>query len=332
MTKHDTQSFIKLIGENDEIYSRLKLIEKAIRYHINADATQPKKLREAAYHLIRAGGKRFRSLLVLLSCEAVGGKTEGVLPLCVATEFLQTASLIHDDIIDHDDIRRGVQSVHNKFGADLAILATDFLIFKAYSIISDYGNPELVKVISEAGEAITSGEAAELFMFPKDSTIQNRNEYLAMAQEKTGAFIKGAAHAGALIGNGDGDQIKALVTYGRFIGLAFQIRDDILDITEIHQLSKMAVNSDLKLKRANLPLILALEGSTENQVQRYIQALENHDYSYIHDLLVETDAIAKAMAIANSYIIQAQAALEGIELKHRSTLDHLAEMVLTRII
>jgi geranylgeranyl diphosphate synthase type I len=328
----DIQRLTEFIDESTDIDSRLKLIEKMIHAVIDADTTQPDELLQAAYHLIRAGGKRFRSLLVLLSCEAVGGKADEVLPLCVATEFLQTASLIHDDIIDRDEIRRGVQTVHEKFGLELAILATDYLIFKAYSIIGKYENPELVTIISGAGEAITSGETAELFMHPTDLTIFNRDEYLKMVQKKTGAFIEGATHAGALIGNGKKDQIKALVTFGRFIGLAFQIRDDILDIAEIHRSSEKVANSDLNLKRANLPLILALEALTEGEVERCIQALETHDYSYIHKLLVRTDAVAKAMAIASSSIKQALAALEGIALKHRSCFGHVAEIVLSRTI
>jgi geranylgeranyl diphosphate synthase type I len=324
------QSLLANFSEIKAIESRLTLINQAIQDSIMTDTAQLETLHEAAYHLIRAGGKRFRSLVVLLSCEAVGGNPDEALPLCIATEFLQTASLIHDDIIDHDDVRRGVQTVHKKYGLDLAILAADYLIFKAYSLIGKYGNTQLVRIISEAGEEITIGEAAELYMNPVDSTIYNRDQYLAMAQRKTGAFIRGAAHAGTLIGHARNEQTQALTTYGKMIGIAFQIRDDILDITEIHPPSKQTENKDLKLKRANLPLILALEESTEDQRQRCIQAFEEREYSFFHELLVKTDAITKAMSIAADYIKQAKVTLEGIDLKHQDILNQLAELVILR--
>ena len=325
----DSQRVFEAIIMNKIIQSRLALIEQAILEIINSDNSKPEQLREAAYHLVRAGGKRIRSLIVLLACEAVGGNIQDAIELSVAAEFFQTASLIHDDIIDKDECRRGVASAHIQFGLDLAILASDYLIFKALSIISGYGNAELLSVISEAGLAITDGEAVELLIFPENLIHYTQEDYIAMARGKTGAFIEGAARSGAIIGKANDDQLQALSRFGELIGLAFQIRDDILDITEFHQ-TKDIMNSDLHLKRANLPLILALSQYSDHDKSQYLQAIEDKDYNLIHKWLEETKALDKAQSIARSFVEQAITSLSNVKLENRALLEQLAEFVLIR--
>jgi geranylgeranyl pyrophosphate synthase len=316
---------------NPDIQTRLARIEQAILNYIEEDQMEPAQLREVAYHLVKAGGKRLRSLIVLLACEAVGGNFEDALPLVIAAEFLQTASLIHDDIIDQDVQRRGVPTVHTKYGLEYAILASDYLIFKAYSIISGYGDPKLLRIISEAGVSITRGETTELFMKPEVSSTFNREQYLSMAQEKTGAFIEGAAKSGALIGEATKVQLHALTQYGRNIGLAFQIRDDILDITELHQPQQL-MNSDLHLRRANLTLILAFETCSEHEQKQCLQALEQNNYNAIQAILEKTNALNRAQMIAQSYVEKAKAALKEVNLLHHDILEQLANLVLIRTI
>jgi geranylgeranyl diphosphate synthase type I len=314
---------------NQIIQSRLALIEQAILEFVNSDNSKPEQLREAAYHLVRAGGKRIRSLIVLLTCEAVGGNVDDAIQLSVAAEFFQTASLIHDDIIDKDEVRRGVTTVHTQFGLDLAILASDYLIFKALTIISGYGDAELLSIISESGLAITDGEAVELLVFPENLTQNTQEDYLAMAGGKTGAFLEGAARSGAIIGKANDDQLHALSRYGELIGLAFQIRDDILDITQFHQ-TKDIKNSDLHLKRANLPLILAFAQCSDHDKSHYLQAIEDKDYNTLQTLLEETKALEKAQSIARSFVEQAITSLTSVKLENRDLLEQLAEFVLIR--
>lgn len=327
----ESQRLFEAIIMNPLIESRLALIKRAIFDFIEQDQTSPEELREAAYHLVNAGGKRLRSLVILLACEAVGGNVEDALPISIAAEFLQTASLIHDDIIDQDVQRRGVQTVHTKYGLESAILATDFLIFKAYSLISSYGNPELLRIISDAGVSITRGEVTELLMKPEVSSSFSREQYFIMARDKTGAFIEGAAKVGAIIGSATKDQLRALTQYGRNIGLAFQIRDDILDITELHP-SNQQLNSDLNLRRANLPLILALETCSRQDRKHCLQALEKNDYNAIQALLGKTSALNRAQLLAQSYAEEAIAALKGIELHHQDILEQLADLILIRTV
>ena len=164
--------------------------------YIHSQKGDPEVLYNAAYHLITAGGKRLRALVTLLSCEAVGGSIKKVLPITVAAELLQTASLIHDDIIDEDELRRGVPTVHKKYGHDIAILAGDFLIAQAFKIIGEHGTPELVANIGAGGVRMCEGEVFDLFITPEHEARFTTDEYLKMIERKTAVFLEEAARTG----------------------------------------------------------------------------------------------------------------------------------------
>jgi geranylgeranyl diphosphate synthase type I len=316
------------LWKSAEIQSRLAEIDETIQEYLANDHGKPSVLYEAAHHLIKAGGKRVRSLIAILSCEAVGGTIEAALPLALAAELLQTASLIHDDIIDDEEIRRGVDAVHRKYGEHIAILAGDLLIAQAIQILGELGNTEIIKNIGIGGIRLCEGEAADLLMDPAIAKSFTKAEYFETIDGKTVAFMESAAKAGVIVGSGTKEQYDALVNYARYVGYAFQLKDDILDIEPA--LSSEIIPSDLILKRGNYVLIYALDESSEDDQKRCITALNMDDIKPALQLIEKTNAISSAEELTRAYVERAKNALEGHGLKGTEILKQIADFCLLR--
>ncbi len=326
LSKQDSMFFL----DSEEIQSRIVLINQTVMNYLQTAKGEPKILYEAAHHLILAGGKRLRSLVTLLCCEAVGGSVEKVLPITVAAELLQTASLIHDDIIDKDELRRGVATVHKKYGNDIAILAGDFLISQAFRIIGEHGSPDLVANIGSGGVRMCEGEAYDLFITPERKETYTTEEYMKMIERKTAVFLEEAARNGAIVGEATEEEHTALALYGSKIGIAFQLKDDILDIRATQHHLKKTTLSDLRLKRGNYPLIYALEQCSTEQEESCLDALDKNQWNEIIKLIHQYKAIEYTTQLAQSYAEQAKNALQGYKFKNKSLLERLANFTVQR--
>ncbi|MFW9933118.1 MAG: polyprenyl synthetase family protein, partial [Candidatus Thorarchaeota archaeon] len=172
-------TFLNDLLQDEKVKRRLERINQEIESYLGTDG-EPKILYDTAKHLLKAGGKRLRSLLVVLCCEAVEGDIEKALPYAVATEFAQTASLIHDDVIDEDALRRGVESAHEKFGHKMAILAGDLLVAQAVKMIGKYATADLMVQIAEGGIRMCEGEAADMLMQADNPEVMTKDNYLDM--------------------------------------------------------------------------------------------------------------------------------------------------------
>lgn len=324
------KSSVSLSKQSQEFQKRILLIDQTIQQYLSTDGGEPAILYEAAHHLIKAGGKRLRSLITLLCCEAVGGDIARVLPITVAAELLQTASLIHDDIIDCDEIRRGVRTVHEKFGRDIALLAGDLLIAQAFRIIGEEGTPEMIAAMGTGGVRMAEGEAADLFMSPDHDDTFTKEHYLYMIERKTAAFMEEAAKIGAITGNATEAQKRALVEYGGCLGFAFQLRDDILDVEASQQVANKSTLSDLRLKRGNYPLVHALEVCTNKERHKCLAALTKGDYEVVLQIIEKYDAIQFTYKLAQSYVTQAKQALQDFGFQTQALLEQVADFTLVR--
>lgn len=324
-----TSSFTSSLQSQD-LQKRMILINQEIQRYLQEEKGEPLILYAAAHHLIIAGGKRLRSLLTLLCCEAVNGDVEKVLPITVATELLQTASLIHDDIIDDDEMRRGVQTVHQKFGKDIAVLAGDLLIAQAFRIIGLHGTQELIVHMGTGGIQMCEGEAADLSMSADKTTSFNKQEYIDMIKRKTVAFMKYAARTGAIMGGATEDQQHALIRYAEMLGFAFQLRDDILDVKATQLTAQKSIHSDLRLQRGNYPVIHALEVCSKQDRHRCLQAFAGGNLKVVIKVLDETEAIQHTYETAQRYIEEAKRALKGHGFRSQKMLEQLANFVLGR--
>ncbi|MFW9934840.1 MAG: polyprenyl synthetase family protein [Candidatus Thorarchaeota archaeon] len=326
--KNSTISYNLL--ENKQLVERIKRIHHSIKHYLDSNRGTPSVLYEAAYHLIRGGGKRLRSLLTLLACEAVNGDSEKALKVALAAELVQTASLISDDLIDDDDYRRGVETVHRKFGNDIAILACNLLIGQAIRITAEVGMPELLVQMAIGGIRMCEGEAQDIHMNLENPNKFNEDAYFEMVANKTVAFMRQATLVGALIGGASDSQIHALTSYAEALGYTFQLRDDILDINAAPEQAPKTTYSDLRMKRGNIVVIHALAVSEENKRALCLRAMDAGDFAPILQLIEETNSSEYTLNLAKTFNKQAKKALQGQGLALETLLINLADYALFR--
>ncbi|MFW9925255.1 MAG: polyprenyl synthetase family protein [Candidatus Thorarchaeota archaeon] len=329
--EEESQSVSDIL-DSKELSYRIKLINEAIRKQLLDDDGEPPVLYETTRHLILAGGKRIRSLLLILCSEAVGGEFEETLPYAVATEFIQTASLIHDDIIDEDALRRGVKTTHEKYGRKMAIIAGDLLVAKAIKMIGEKSTPDLLTYVATGAISMCEGEAADLLMSTNGRReVYTKKHYLDIVRMKTVAFMTSAAKVGATIGNASPAQLEALISYAENLGFAFQIRDDILDVIASQNGTGKSVLSDLKGSRCNFLLAHALEESPPEKRDRCLKLLDNGELYYALQLIDETSAVKYATLTTQQFIDCAKDVIRNQGFQNEENLLLLADFVMQRL-
>lgn len=271
----------------------LKKYSESIDKEIGATLStiDPSTLCEASDHLIKAGGKKLRPALVVLSSEAVGGRSEDALKTAASMELIHTFSLIHDDIMDKDEMRRGKPSVHMIWGEPMAILAGDTLFSKAFETVleTDTKNVdpkrvvEALKTVVDSCIKICEGQALDISFEGKLDVKEE--EYMTMIYKKTAALIAAATKAGAIIGGGTDEQIEALSEYGRLIGLAFQIQDDYLDVVSDEEDLGKPVGSDIVEGKMTLMVVHALANASSEDKERLISILNANDESLVDNAI-----------------------------------------------
>ncbi len=230
---------------------------------------RPEQLREAMRYSLLAGGKRLRPILCLAACEFVGGNSDLALPTAVALEMIHTMSLIHDDLpaMDDDDLRRGRPTNHKVYGDAVAILAGDALLTRAFEMVSlrSPGVPpeSLLKVVGElsllaGAPGLVGGQVVDLECEGKEVDLETL-EFIHL--HKTGALLKACVTTGALIGGASAEALNALSIYSKGIGLAFQIIDDVLDVTASSDVLGKTAGKDLLADKTTYPKLLGLEES-----------------------------------------------------------------------
>ena len=246
-------------------------VNDELKGYLHRPGDYSRQVLKAMEYSLLAGGKRIRPLLCLLACRAVGGRVSTALPAACALEYIHTYSLIHDDLpaLDDDDYRRGHLTCHKKFGEATAILAGDALLTEAFSLLS---RKEVLKripaearlqVIQEIAKAagiqgMVAGQEADLAAEKKKVSL-NRLQYIH--QHKTGALITAASVSGGLLGGGTPKEIRALRTFGEKIGLAFQIKDDLLNVEGQAEIMGKKTGTDDKRAKATYPALMGVDRS-----------------------------------------------------------------------
>ncbi|MHA1771543.1 MAG: polyprenyl synthetase family protein [Candidatus Thorarchaeota archaeon] len=324
------QVFLKELERDPEIAGRMYLINDAINRFIDDLRGEPKILYDAASYLLRAGGKRLRSLITILSCEAVGGDPLDVMPFAIAVELVQTASLIHDDIIDDDTLRRGVETTHKKFGSQLAVLAGDLLVAQAIHLIGKMGHPELMRLAGHGGILLCEGEVSDMLMGKTDPTHLTIADYLKMIERKTAALMRVAAGVGVLVGGGNDDEKTALMDYAEAIGMAFQIRDDVLNLTAPQDITGKSMLTDLKWERSNFVLVHCLETAPEDLRVQCVKALQDINIEEVLRIIEVNGSIEFANEKAQEYAERAKDAIRRHRFSIEPLFEKIADFVVTR--
>jgi len=232
-------------------------------------------------YVLSAGGKRIRPVLTLLACETVGGTARQALNAAVAIEMLHNFTLVHDDIMDRATLRRGSQTVHVRWNENVAILAGDQLVALAYQTLLMGAPPEVhgavVESFTSAFREVCEGQALdEELKLRRDATI---GDYLRMIDKKTAAMIAAAARLGGIVGGGSAREIEALYRFGKYLGRAFQIQDDLLDVVADRRSFGKAIGGDLQEGKKTYLLLKALERSTGNNRQVLLRVVRRSDGS-----------------------------------------------------
>jgi geranylgeranyl diphosphate synthase type II len=261
-----------------------KAVDECLDRLLPAESEEPRTIHKAMRYSIFAGGKRVRPILVLAAGESVGGKREALLHLGCAIEMIHTYSLIHDDLpaLDNDDLRRGRPTCHKVFGEAMAILAGDSLMTRCYQLLvelPDVPNVDStrVAVIRELAyatgtvEGMIGGQVVDLESEGREITAENL-EYIH--RSKTGALLAACTRCAALAAGASPAQFKALGAYGRKIGLAFQIMDDILDVTASSADLGKTPGKDQKAKKATYPALYGIDASREKAKELTGSAIE----------------------------------------------------------
>ena len=252
------------------------------------EGVDPSELSAELDHVALAGGKRVRPTVTILACEAVGGDPETAVDFAVGIELVHNASLVVDDIIDRSAVRRGTPSAWEAFGYGPAIIASDGLLGEAFALFSR--NEQAMQIVAESMVELGEGEATELVDRP---TVED--EYMELARRKTGALFRAAAELGAVAGGADTFVVEAFGEYAERVGVAFQIRDDVLDATaEAEQLGK-PTGQDIQMDRPSVVQVTDLSPEEANarareQSDKALEALSTADLpdtkaqGYLQDL------------------------------------------------
>jgi len=304
---------------------------------------EPTLLYKAARHIIDAGGKRLRPYLVLKSCKLVGGREEDAVPTAAALELLHTFTLIHDDIIDKDEKRRGLSTVHVKWGVPTAIVAGDFLFAKVYETITKYTDPrhvppkrilQLLRDISEATIAICEGQTLDM-AFESRETV-SEDEYFKMIRAKTAALFEVSARCGGIIGGAKKSQVKNLGRFGYYAGIAFQLIDDVLGLTADEKVLGKPVGSDIREGKRTLIIVHALKHASETQRKKILGTLGDRSASpegiqETINLVSSLGSISYAEEKSREYIKKSKNALTYFpSTKNREDLINLADIIIAR--
>jgi len=309
----------------------------------NLTPRNPKSFYEALRYIPLSGGKRLRPIIAMLACEAVGGVPEKTIPFGISLEYLHNSTLVHDDIIDGDNLRRGLPTTNQKFGLAYAILSGDALIGETYRMLSYMAPPELnavtfkeiIRAIADAAKLFYEGEAMDIeFADRYDVTIE---EYMEMIEKKTSQLYWLAGKGGALIGKGSSKQVESLGQYGILFGLMFQIKDDLLNLFPDQQmLGKQQIGSDIINGKRTLMVIHAFTHASQKDQRTLKRILGNpkatqQDVTRVISLFQTYGSIKYAEQKLEQYLQQIKQVLQVLkDSPSKQILLELGEYSITR--
>jgi len=263
-----------------QIENNAKIVNKYLNSKLKGN---PKKLYDAAGHLIVNGGKRLRPYMVIRSCQILGGKSSTAIIAASAVEMVHNFTLVHDDIMDNDEMRHGVPTVHKKFGMPIAILAGDVLFSKAFQIISESklspnANTHLISRLAKACVDVCEGQLLDIKM-ADEKRIPTEAEYITMIGKKTAALFDVSCAMGAICATNKPKDISNLSNFGRNLGIAFQITDDLIGVMGDPKVTKKPVGNDLREGKKSLPILMAIKLAKGKERKIILKAFGNSKIS-----------------------------------------------------
>lgn len=232
---------------------------------------------ELARHLIDSGGKRLRPMLTLASARMCGYEGNDHVQLAASVEFMHTATLLHDDVVDESDLRRGKKTARILWGNEASVLVGDFLLGQAFKMMVAVGSLEALRILSNAAAVIAEGEVMQLIA--SKNTETNEDEYLAVIIAKTAALFSAAAEVGAVLAQRPKAEQAALLSYGKNLGIAFQLVDDVLDYSGDQKQLGKTVGDDFREGKITLPVVLSYRRGSDENRKFWRRVLQDGDIS-----------------------------------------------------
>ena len=289
----------------------LARVELEIRQQLDSEVDQ---IGEISRYLLLSGGKRIRPILLLLTAKLAGYTGERIFPLSAMVEFMHTATLLHDDVIDHSHLRRGHPTVNSRWGSSLSILVGDFLYAKAMALVVDDGDPQILKEITRVTMRMTEGQVMETLKIG-DIGLTGA-EYRQIIRQKTAALFGACCYIGGVLGGLPAERSEGLRRFGITFGSAFQLVDDALDFTGKEQHLGKPVGSDLREGKVTLPVIIALQHASPAEsatIDRFVRGDDRSPETFqdIVALIQRYNGIEYALREAERFVEQAELELQG---------------------
>jgi octaprenyl-diphosphate synthase len=311
------------------IAADMQAIDRVIRSRLHSDVPL---IRQVAEYIIGGGGKRLRPALVVLSAGAFGYQGARHHELAAVIEFIHTATLLHDDVVDESALRRGQATANSLFGNAASVLVGDFVYSRAFQMMVEGGNMRILEVLADATNVIAEGEVLQL-MNCHNPDIEE-DGYLQVIRCKTAKLFEAATRIGAMLGGASTEAESAMARYGAHLGTAFQLIDDVLDYSGDHTVIGKNVGDDLAEGKPTLPLIHAMRKGTAAQiasVRRAIEAGGLDELPSVLDAIRDTGALDYARERAGAEAGLARAELAGLgNTKQREFLLQLTDYSVTR--
>ncbi len=309
----------------------LKNVEKQFRKDLHSNVPLIRKVTE---YVFSSGGKRIRPVLLLLSARLCEYRGDRHVPLASVIEFIHTATLLHDDVVDNAQLRRGIASANTLWGNEASVLVGDYLFSKSFSIMIADGDLKILQTLANATTMIAEGEVLQLTCSTDLDITEQR--YIDVVKSKTAILLATACQTGAILGKASTEQETALRDFGMGVGIAFQLIDDSLDYTSSEEQFGKSIGHDLEEGKITLPLIHTLKKCTpaeRDEIAAIIwkDSLLKEDFAKVFDLVYKYGGIDYTLRLAREYVESSKTYLDiftdSIE---KSALEELADYVLTR--
>ncbi len=299
----------------------------------NMDSKVP-LIPQLASYLIAAGGKRIRPLLTLACTQLYGGEMERAHRLAASVEFIHTATLLHDDVVDESDERRGQDAANLVFGNQASVLVGDFLFSRSFQLMVKDGSLDILRILSDAAAIIAQGEVLQLSTTGNIET--SLDDYLEVIKAKTAALFAAACEVGPIIGGQNHDAARAMAEYGLNLGIAFQIIDDALDYAGGQEKIGKTVGDDFREGKMTAPVLFALQNADAKEKQFWQRTLSDKnqkksDLKQAQEIMAHHNAIELSMVLARDYGEKARLALaEAPDHELRALLDDIVSFTIER--
>ncbi|MCF6356108.1 MAG: octaprenyl diphosphate synthase [Candidatus Polarisedimenticolaceae bacterium] len=307
----------------------LTAIDKVILKRLKSDVVL---INQIGAHIVYSGGKRMRPLVVLLAARAFGYQGDKHIELAAVVEFIHTATLLHDDVVDASDKRRNKDTANALWGNSASVLSGDFLYSRSFEMMVDVGIMRVLDILSHASNQIAEGEVLQLLNCNNPETTEE--EYMKVIYRKTATLFEAGAKIGSVLVDGSAEQEAAMADYGRHLGTAFQLIDDVMDYSSSSEEMGKNVGDDLAEGKPTLPLIRAMEKGTAEQKKVIQLAIEHGGLERIDavtEAIKSTDAIAYTAEIAEREADKAKVALEVLPASpYRDALASLVDLSVKR--